>query len=314
MAHLGQTDLTNAPGLSYAVVDVFTNERMTGNQLAIVHLAGKHLSQAQKQAIAKEFNYSETTFVQGGPREEVNSYHLNIFTTTEELPFAGHPVIGSAVHILSNLASKSGVVKGAFITKAGRIDLEYDDSTGAARAAIPHDVRIHSNTYPIDELKRLQPSVSRLPAFSPVVSIVKGMTFVLVELDSLDSLQFVNTTPFRVNTPLDDGWGDSFAGTYFYYRLASADGSGTLRLRTRMIEAGLEDAATGSAACTLASYLSLTESPGGRNDRYEIIQGVEMGRKSEIFVEVKLTKEKKIDAVYLSGSAVQTMEGKIVIE
>jgi PhzF family phenazine biosynthesis protein len=313
MAHLTQLDLSKRSGILYAVVDVFTNEKMAGNQLAIVHLADQDLSQAQKQAIAREFNYSETTFVQKDPGGGGLSYKLDIFTTTEELPFAGHPVIGSAVHVLGELASKDETVKGVFITKAGRIDLEYDGSVSAARAAIPHNVHIHSTAYLKGDLERLQPSVGRLPESSPVVSIVKGMTFVLVELDSLDSLQFVNTTSHHVNTPLDDGWGDSFAATYFYYRLPSTNTSGPVRLRTRMIEGSLEDAATGSAACTLASFLSLTEGDAGRTTQYLITQGVEMVRKSDIFVAVKLNDGKTIDTVHLSGSAVQTMEGKFFV-
>lgn len=75
-----------------------------------------------------------------------------------------------------------------------------------------------------------------------------------------------------------------------------------------------EDAATGSAACTLASYLSLTEGNVGSATRYEICQGVEMGRKSDIFVHVKLAEGKRIDTIHLSGSAVQTMEGTFFVQ
>lgn len=226
-------------GIPFAVVDVFTNDKIKGNQLAIVHQQEDNLPQEQKQAIAKEFDYSETTFIQAVPAQGENSWSLGIFTAKEELPFAGHPVIGSAIYVLRDLAGNGETAKGAFLTKAGRIELEYDGTTRTASAAIPHDVHVHSTAYLKDELQRLQPSVGRLPASSPVVSIVKGMTFVLVELDSLDSLQFVNTTAYHVQTTLDKEWDDSFVGTYFYYRLPRASNAGNVRLRTRMIEGSL---------------------------------------------------------------------------
>jgi PhzF family phenazine biosynthesis protein len=301
-------------GVAYVVTDVFTNEKFAGNQLAIIELPQSGLlSQEQKQEIAREFNYSESVFVH--PREKSSDGHMwgiDIFTTTEELPFAGHPVIGTACYLLGQLAKDETVVKGAFNTKAGRIELEYDGSKKTAKAAIPHNVHIHSHVYERSELERLQPSIGFYPETSPVVSIVKGMTFVLIALDLQDALTFVNTTPYPVKVDLDGGWDESFAGSYFYIRLPSRNDS-TVRLRTRMIEQSLEDAATGSAACTLASYLSLQEGKPGQTLRYEIAQGVEMGRPSEIFVEVKLGENKKIETVHLSGRAVKVMEGKLFL-
>jgi PhzF family phenazine biosynthesis protein len=302
--------------LRYAIFDVFTNQKFTGNQLAIIHLPGSDLlSQEEKQNVATEFNFSESVFVH--PREDSSkeyTWTINIHTTTEELPFAGHPVIGTACYLLGGVAAKDGEksITGAFYTKAGRIDLEYDVPMKNVKAAVPHNVRIHSKAYGRSELERLQPSIGFYPETSPVVSIVKGMTFVLIGLDLQDALTFVNTTPYPTQVELDEGWGDSFAGCYFYFRQASRDRN-TVRLRTRMIEGSLEDAATGSAACTLAAYLTLQEAKPGQTVRYEITQGVEMGRKSEIFVEAKLGEDGKIETVHLSGSAVQVMEGNLFL-
>jgi PhzF family phenazine biosynthesis protein len=299
-------------GIPYVVTDVFTNEKFAGNQLAIIELQQSGLlSQEQKQEVAREFNYSESVFVH--PRQNGSDEHtwaIDIFTTTEELPFAGHPVIGTACHLLGQLAKDETVVKGVFNTKAGRIELEFDNSKKTAKAAIPHNVHIHSNVYERSEVERLQPSIGFYPETSPVVSIVKGMTFVLIALDMQDALTFVNTTPYPVKVDLDAGWDVSFAGSYFYFRLPGGDDS-TVRLRTRMIEQSLEDAATGSAACTLAAYLTLQEGKPGQTSRYAIAQGVEMGRPSEIFVEVKLGEDKKIETVHLSGRAVKIMKGEL---
>jgi PhzF family phenazine biosynthesis protein len=191
------------------------------------------------------------------------------------------------------------------------VDLEYDVAQQTAKAAIPHDVHIHRALYSSTELAKLQPKVGRLPEQSPVVSIVTGMTFILVELDSQDALTFVNTTSHQISITLDSGKEESFIACYFYVQ-HPADDDGVIRLRTRMIESSVgEDPATGSGACTLACYLTLQQRKAGKTTRYKIIQGVEMGRRSEIGVDVKTTSNGEIDTVLLSGSAVQVMEGKL---
>jgi PhzF family phenazine biosynthesis protein len=303
-------------GLAYATVDVFTNEKFKGNQLAIVEIPGRGsiITQDQKQTIAKEFNYSETVFVL--PQTEIekanNEWTINIFTTNEELPFAGHPTIGTACFLMGRVKTNEHVIKGAFQAKAGRIDLEYDVVKRTAKADIPQHVHVHQEMLQSIQLTKLQPNIGRIPAVSPIVSIVKGMTFALIELDSLDSLTFVNTTPFSLEVDLDKDWDDSFIACYFYYRLGNSE-KGTVRIRTRMIEGALEDAATGSAACTLASFLMIQEGREGSSTAYEIVQGVEMGRRSEIGVVVKLGPGRKIENVNLTGSSVQIMEGKFLL-
>ncbi|QDS71616.1 hypothetical protein FKW77_006821 [Venturia effusa] len=300
-------------GLAYATVDVFTNEKFKGNQLAIVEVpkSGSVLTHEQKQNIAKEFNFSETVFVfaQDEAEKASNEWKINIHTTTEELPFAGHPVIGTACLLLGRIRTNENVIKGAFQAKAGRIELLYDVVKRSARAGIPHNIRVHQGSLYSDQLQRLQPKIGRFPAVSPIVSIVKGMTFALIELDSLDTLTFVNTTPFRIETKLDEGWESSFVACYFYVRLGHSE-QGAVRLRTRMIETDVgEDAATGSAACTLASFLTIQEGRAQESIQYDIVQGVEMGRRSEIGVVVKLGPGMAVETVHLSGSSEQMMEG-----
>jgi PhzF family phenazine biosynthesis protein len=270
------------------------------------------LTQDEKQTIAKEFNNSETTIVHPQKESSRNEWTVDIFTVDQELPFAGHPTIGTAVHLLKEVADKdASTVIGAFHLKAGRVDLEYDVARQAARAAIPHNVHIHRALYSSAELMKLQPKIGRLPEQSPVVSIVTGMTFVLAELDSQDALTFVNNTPHPIRVKLDGRNEESFIGCYFYYQLPP-DENDVTRLRTRMIESSVgEDPATGSAACTLACYLTIQQRRLGTTSKYKITQGVEIGRRSEIGIEVKTTPDGKIDTVLLSGSAVQVMEGKL---
>lgn len=305
-----QEKVENFDAMDFVTVDVFTFQRYAGNQLAIVHLPDEGLSQEQRQLIAKEFNYSETTFFKKA--DAANTWTVHIHTTDQELPFAGHPTIGTAVYLLKQLATEGdSTTTGVFNLKAGRVDLTYDVAKQTAKAGIPHNVHIHREVCSSAEMLKLQPKLGRVPAQSPVVSIVKGMTFVLAELDSQDSLTFVNTTSHTLQIELDDGNLETFIGCYFYYQLPKGD-DGIIRLRTRMIESSVgEDAATGSAACTLASYLTLQQRTASTTSKYLITQGVEMGRRSEIGVDVTTNPEGKIETVTLSGSAVQVMSGKI---
>ncbi|KAL1599890.1 hypothetical protein SLS60_007695 [Paraconiothyrium brasiliense] len=299
--------------LEFAVIDVFTQKRYEGNPLAIVRLpASSKLTQEQKQNIAREFNLSETTFLHEAVGDEPGVWTVDIFTTHEELPFAGHPTIGTACLALSEAAQKSnaqGIVRGKFNIKAGPVQLEYDTTQRAAKAAIPHDV-----VWSRDELLAVQPALAefvRNDQKIPIVSIVKGMTFVLIELESLEALQKVTTTTSITVNALDQGWDDTFVGTYYYVKTSAVEG--VQRVRTRMIEGSLEDPATGSAASDLAAYLSLLQGKPGQKLDYVITQGVEMGRKSDIYVQVIMGGDKDIETITLGGSAVSVMEGRLLI-
>lgn len=308
-----------AERLEYSTVDVFTpgqpsasNRYAQGNPLAVVRLPTKiPLSLEQKQIIAREFNYSETVFLHEPPLDD-NSWTLDIFTTYREIPFAGHPTIGSACFILGEVAKATGnaTVQGSFHVKAGKIGLTYDSATGIARADIPHDYRVHSNVCTRQELVRLQPGLLSPPSDdSPVVAPVKGMNFILVPLGGLDQLGSVSAGLLKADIPLDEGWGD-FLNQYFYVNMGR--NGDTVMLRTRMIAAGgWEDPATGSAACTLACYLTLRDGKAGQTIAYEFTQGVEMGRKCVIGVEVTLDSSGAIGKVLLSGTAVEVMKGSL---
>jgi PhzF family phenazine biosynthesis protein len=305
--------------LEYSTVDVFTpgqssasNRYAQGNPLAIVRLpTTTSLSLEQKQLIAREFNYSETVFLHEPPLSD-NSWTLDIFTTYREIPFAGHPTIGSACFILGEVAKATGksTVQGSFHVKAGKINLTYDAVTGIARADIPHDYRVHSNVCTRQELIRLQPGLVNPPnGDSPVVAPVKGMNFILVPLGGLEQLGSVTAGPLKANISLDAGWGD-FLNQYFYVDMGR--NGDTVLLRVRMMSAGgWEDPATGSAACTLACYLTLRDGKAGQTIAYDVTQGVEMGRKCIIGVQVTLDSSGAIGKVLLSGTAVEVMKGNL---
>lgn len=141
--------MSSSSQLEFVTVDVFTTERYSGNPLAIIRIPrGVTISQKQKQLIAREFNLSESTFLhEKSPNAPGNAWVVDIFLTTAEIPFAGHPTIGTACYVLSRAAQErgveDGVIEASFQLKAGPVGLVYDVAKKTARAAIPHDVSVH---------------------------------------------------------------------------------------------------------------------------------------------------------------------------
>jgi PhzF family phenazine biosynthesis protein len=141
-----EDDMAQPLKLDFVTVDVFTTKQYEGNPLAIVRIPkGVTVSQEQKQKIAREFNLSESTFLhEHGDGVTDDTWTVDIFMTTQELPFAGHPTIGTACYVLARVAQersvKDGIMEAKFNLKAGPVGLHYDVAKGSARAAIPHDV------------------------------------------------------------------------------------------------------------------------------------------------------------------------------
>ena len=297
--------------LSFLTLDVFTSIRYTGNPLAIVKVPrSTTLSQTQKQRIAREFNLSETVFLheQTQRDQQDGSVRIDIFTSHAEVPFAGHPTVGTANYLLRVLKDTPLNDVKALQAKAGRIGISVLPAVNGVQISVVHNVHFHD-------------SLSKDTSFgeNPVISIVKGMTFILPKLPDLNSLGLQTTSvldasnTYTAYEKLDEGWQEGLIGTYFYVdKGTSADG--VRNLRTRMF-ASREDAATGSAASALSSYLSLQEGKAGRY-KYAIVQGVEMGQRSEIFVEVGVKdggNRLEIEDVLLSGSAVPVMQGTLEV-
>ena len=291
--------------LSFITLDVFTTSRYAGNPLAIVQIpagAVNTLSQAQKQKIATEFNLSESVFVHlpesttGKDREHV----VDIFTVEAELPFAGHPTVGTAFFLLKIL----GLPTDAIIEKAGRIPVSLDAVTGEAIADIPHEFHVHNITF--------KSTLSDTPAVC--VSIVRGMSFVLVELPDLSSLAQASETLTKSNASavLDESWQTGFMAT-MYFVAQGQDTFGRKAYRTRMFTEWMEDPGTGAASCALGCWLTLKES-NVQSLRFALTQGVEMGRPNSISLEVTKTAQgSNIKNVALIGAAVKVMEGSLEI-
>jgi PhzF family phenazine biosynthesis protein len=292
--------------LSFTTLDVFTTTHYTGNPLAIIRVPSTlstSLTQTQKQSIASEFNLSETVFLHLPEGESPSERKIDIFTSLAEIPFAGHPTIGTAFYLLRILGEKVDTI----ITKAGPIPISTDPKTQNVKAEIPQDFHVHKATYPC----ALNPGVE-----NPVTSIVKGMSFILVKLNTLEDLaragevQNLNVNGDAYNpSSLDEDWKVGIVGTMYFVE-QGVDEDERKKYRTRMF-GGREDPGTGSASSALGCYLA--EKGGGKEVKFVFEQGVEMGRRNKIYVEVEREDGGGVERVVLSGKAVTVMEGSLQV-
>jgi PhzF family phenazine biosynthesis protein len=286
--------------LSFTTLDVFTSTRYAGNPLAVIEVPASQkssLAQVQKQKIAAEFNLSEIIFVHETSSNETS---IDIFMPDAEIPFAGHPTIGAAYFLLH--MRKQPIV--ALIEKCGRLPISEGQVTGEVKADVPQDFHIHDITFK-SELTE---------SSAACVSIVKGMSFIFVHLPDLPTLANArgNLKPAAGTACLDQGWQEGLLGT-MYFVARGQDEFGRKVYRTRMF-VDFEDPGTGSASCALGCWLASQ----GEGEKFSFVQGVEMGRRNDISVEVvaegeMVGKGKGIKSVRLSGTCVQVMEGTLEI-
>jgi trans-2,3-dihydro-3-hydroxyanthranilate isomerase len=294
----------------YAIYDVFTSEALAGNQLAIVFDC-EGLDSHRMQAIAREFNLSETTFILP-PEDPAHEARVRIFVPVRELPFAGHPTVGSAVAIAE---LRHGVGKQAFMLeeqvgnilcrvevseKGGRaefdlprlpeqIDFELaPDIVAAALGLLPGDVGFEDH------------KVSVWTAGVPYVCVpVKRIEAVRnIRIDETAWLDLVRLPGAIVAAPYIYCQGGDLAGSSLHARmLAPWDGI-------------KEDPATGSAAAALSGAFSRSEALPEGQTRFVIEQGVEIGRPSSIEVTL-LIDTGALSKVSVGGQAVKVAEGHL---
>lgn len=313
--------------LSFTTLDVFTTIPYVGNPLAIVRVPASvrnSLTEDQKQKIAREFNLSETSFLyESDSNSGVDIADFDIFTPISRMSFAGHPTIGTALYIASHTRSYSGIKQ--LRTVAGNIPFDYENESGRASVQVPHSFYIHKARLP-HPFPPKATNTNRSETV-PLVFIVKGMAFNLVPLADLGALALPKTGLLPVDECykaeyLDQGsgWDVGFTGTFYYTDLgldpANGDKVEPVRwLRTRGF-GSREDPGTGSASCALCCYLAVGshQAKAERTQRLHITQGVEIERRCDIYVTVKTTENGGgIETVELSGTAVSTMEGTLVI-
>jgi trans-2,3-dihydro-3-hydroxyanthranilate isomerase len=305
--------------VSFVTCDVFTDRPFTGNPLLVVPDA-RGLTAAQMQAVAREINYSESTFVLP-PKDPSHAYLQRTFVPVKEIPYAGHPTVGTAVVMAALGKVAAGAPDGVhpatievgfgplaleLLKKDGRINrvrmqqgrpewrepVTREDAKGqiAAALGVPFDA--------------LHPSL-------PPQAVGTGNTFLMVPLTSVASVSSA-IPDTRMLNHIEKDLG--VLGLFFF---ALDESAGKTRVRARMFAPGAgvpEDPATGSAAGPVGVYLALHGAvPGGvaaGRGQFTIDQGVEMGRPSELDVTVLLDNGFP-SGVRVEGSAVLVMQGEI---
>jgi trans-2,3-dihydro-3-hydroxyanthranilate isomerase len=270
------------PSYSFVTVDVFTDRRFGGNPLAVFPDASG-LSDGEMQSLAAEFNLSETTFVVP-PDDPSNTARVRIFNRTSEMPFAGHPNVGTGWVLAGLGRDRDGVLR--FEEVAGLVEIRVErDGTGsqlrAVTIAAPQPLSLGAEM-PVDLLAGcvgLDVSDVVVAAHRPVVASV-GNSFVIAEVKAAAlSRAAPDISRFRSAVEAFPTLGPRRLPLYLYAQ--DGQSADTARLRARMfspLSGTIEDAATGSAATPLAALLlSLTKDS---ERRYDITQGVEMGRPS----------------------------------
>lgn len=284
-------------------LDVFTSKPLEGNPLAVV-TDGDGLTRVQMQGIAREMNLAETVFVQR-PTNSRALARLRIFTTTTELPLAGHPVIGTWFLLaqLGVVPASEGSVKVLQQTGAGILPVEVEFHAGRPARVIMTQKEAKFKT-PRIARKELADALGLRPndfdPELPIESVSTGIFNVMVPLRSRTALRKIRSN-LRALFHVVSG-----NGTMAY--CFALGGRGKAFARGMLPWEIVEDPATGSAGGSLGAYLV----KHGRlkpNERLSILQGVEMGRPSEIHVEVTSAKGKLISCV--SGTAVRIFEGHL---
>ncbi len=292
----------------FLTCDVFTTTRFGGNPLAVLpHASG--LSGRQMQQIAREFNFSETTFV--FPAEAGHTRKVRIFTPSSEIPFAGHPNVGTAFVLAST--GEFGQVHGTrtvtFEEGAGLVEVTVHEAHGqitSCELAAPQPVA----------LGKVHPAAAVAAAVSlhaddivtahhpPRVASV-GLPFLVVELRDRAALERA-----KVSLPALEAIaaGESWTGVHLYARTDDE-----FDLRTRMFAplAGIvEDPATGSANCALAGLLAGLQPERDGMFRWRIAQGVEMGRPSTLEARAE-KRDGAVTGTWIGGASVMVTEGSI---
>jgi trans-2,3-dihydro-3-hydroxyanthranilate isomerase len=298
----------------FVQLDVFTKTPLTGNPLAVFTDA-RGLTDQQMQALAREMNLSETTFIL--PRDPATEARegkkVRIFTVAEELPFAGHPTLGTALHLYASRATPVSEQSDEITLdlKAGKIPVRFTaDSENGGRNRVDGQVFGEMRqrdpefgvTFSREEVTRvLGIAADEIPW--PIQSVSTGLPFVIVGIRNQETLANLNfphaqAAEFLKNTEAK-----------FFYFLCPQRHEDRLEARARMFFYGGEDPATGSAAGCAASWM-VQHGIANSDEQVLIRQGVEIRRPSEMYV--RATRDgQRVTNVRVGGYAVEVLRGTV---
>jgi len=304
------------PARTYEFIqlDVFTQTPLSGNPLAIFPDA-RGLTDAEMQALAREMNLSETTFIlpRDAATEAREGKKVRIFTVEAELPFAGHPTLGAALYLYASESKKLAEI--TLDLKAGKIPVRFtanSGNTGGDRVdgqvfgeMRQRDPEFGTPLSTEDVARVIGIAVDEIPSEWPIQPVSTGLTFTIVPFrnrQTLSDLKFsyIQAAEFLKKT-----------GANFFYFLCPERREGQLKARARMFFYGGEDPATGSAAGCAASWM-VQHGVAKTDEQVVIRQGVECRRPSEMHV--RATREGgRVSNVRVGGYAVEILRGTVVL-
>jgi trans-2,3-dihydro-3-hydroxyanthranilate isomerase len=295
--------------LPYRLCDVFTATPLQGNQLAVFEDAGA-LTDAEMQSLAREMNLSETTFVlrRDAVVEREQGLRVRIFTTREELPFAGHPTLGTAAIVHQFFPEYAGCSEITLDLNVGNVIVRFAESqTGfATYGEMTQPDPVFGSLHEAGAVARaLGLSSDDLSLEMPIQTVSTGLPFCIVPLRSITALG-------RLRIPL--ALADAYlakSDAKLFYCIAEED-TAQQQWRSRMQFYSGEDPATGSAAGCVIAYL-LQHGQVGSEVKVRLRQGVEMGRTSDLFVRAKY-ENGSVSEVRVGGSTVPVANGLLFLE
>lgn len=298
----------------YAQLNVFAERPLEGNQLAIFPDA-RGLSTAEMQALARETNFAETTFIL--PREpaveQASGVQVRIFTTQEELPFAGHPTLGTASWLYRNHPVLAGAEQIVLDLKVGPIPVHFQAPEqgelgvfGTMRQQDPVFGDLHD---PSAIASALGLTVDDLDPGKPIQTVSTGMAFCIVPLRSLEVSRRLAVSPRSAQAYLDA------CDAKFFFCITRAEPGSGADWHNRMQFYNGEDPATGSASgCAIAYLVKHDLAASGAETIFE--QGIEMLRPSRIHARATLQHDEKdvrIRDVFVGGRTISVATGRFFL-
>jgi trans-2,3-dihydro-3-hydroxyanthranilate isomerase len=296
-----------AISIGFTLVDVFTPVAFGGNQLAVFHKAGR-LKASQMQSLAREMNFSESTFVIPPP-SRADSVRVRIFTPRREIPMAGHPTIGTTWV----LAARGELAPGDATLELGVGEISVTIEGRPRRPQfvwMTHQEAIFGEKR--TDRKRIATALGIEPrdirSDLPVQAVSTGMPFLFVPIASAHALARCVSSEAALRGLFDGP--ESALPIYMFVCGWSSRAAVRVRMFAPHTDGIAEDPATGGAAGPLGAYLLAQGFLGrGRRTRFTAVQGVEMGRRSEIMVEVD-DSEERAASIRIGGRCAIVAEGQ----
>jgi trans-2,3-dihydro-3-hydroxyanthranilate isomerase len=285
--------------LKFYIVDVFAENKYEGNQLAVFIPEGK-MEPTEMQKIAREMNFSETTFINSGIQDN-GGYDVKIFSPDSELPFAGHPTLGTA-YVIKNLLDRSDSSKINLNLPVGQIPVVFEDQFAWMTQNQPEfGAKVEIDRIPAI----LQINREDINTELPIQVVSTGLPSVIVHLNSLDAISRCKIN-HRAYAELLKDMGDV---NLLVFTTETASPENDLNVRLFMpIPGYLEDPATGSANGNLAGYLLEHNFFNSNEISYRVEQGAFIDRPSLLKIKAKKTDDHYL--IQVGGQVITVSEGK----